>query len=99
MHPDLSTADVARRCGTTTAHVQKLARLGELPHYRIGGVYRFSSDEIERWLHARHVGLGDEDDLEAYIREILAAAPAPTLEQIERVRGLVRAVGRTGGSA
>lgn len=55
MRPTLTTADVAALCGTTDQHIRKLAIEGKIPHYRIGGIYKYAADEIEAWLEARHV--------------------------------------------
>lgn len=55
MRPTLTTTDVAALCGTTPQHIRKLANTGQIPHYRIGGIFKFAADEVEAWLEARHI--------------------------------------------
>lgn len=48
-----SANEVARVLGISTAHVRKLARLGEMPGARrLGERWVFSKIEIQRWLEA-----------------------------------------------
>ena len=42
------------RCSPST--VRRLARRGQIPHYRFGKLVRFRLSEIERWLALHHEG-------------------------------------------
>ena len=55
MRPSLSSAEAAKRIGTTDQHLRKLARERRIPHYRVGVLYRFDPDELDAWLDASHV--------------------------------------------
>lgn len=37
----ISAAELARIVGVDPSHVRRLARSGQLPHYRVGSTYRF----------------------------------------------------------
>ena len=60
MRPSLTTADAAQRIGTNDQHVRKLCREDRIPHYRVGGLYRFDPDELDAWLAASHVTVGGD---------------------------------------
>jgi len=52
---DLIDADeLSRRLALKRATVYYKAAKGELPHYRLGKLYRFSESEIANWLAANH---------------------------------------------
>ena len=42
------------RCSPST--VRRMARRGQIPHYRFGKLVRFRLSEIERWLALNHEG-------------------------------------------
>lgn len=42
------------RCSTST--VRRMARRGQIPHYRFGKLVRFRLSEIERWLALQQEG-------------------------------------------
>jgi len=51
----LTSADAAERIGTNEPHIRRMAREGLIPHYKIGGRYRFDPAELDAWLEAAHV--------------------------------------------
>ncbi|MDO8357211.1 MAG: helix-turn-helix domain-containing protein [Nitrospirota bacterium] len=60
--PDIMTAqEVATLLRVTAHHVRDLAKMGELPHMRIGTEFRFVRDElIARYPNLRAVILREE---------------------------------------
>ena len=46
----LRAKDVAEKIGVSTSWVLRKAKCGIAPHVRIGGVIRFSEQEIEVWM-------------------------------------------------
>jgi excisionase family DNA binding protein len=55
----LTPREVAARLSLSVSSVQRLAREGRLPAYRLGppgASLRFDEGEVERWLHAPEDG-------------------------------------------
>lgn len=48
--------DVCRYLGLARSTLYDYRRRGLIPHYRIGGRYRFRLDEVEDWMQARRQG-------------------------------------------
>jgi excisionase family DNA binding protein len=49
--PLLSDAEAARFLGGLHPKtVQRMARRGELPHYRVGRYFRYRATELDQWL-------------------------------------------------
>ena len=46
---------VAALLGVSRRSIEDWARAEKIPHYLIGGQYRFDAAEIEAWKQARHV--------------------------------------------
>jgi excisionase family DNA binding protein len=46
----VSTTTVAKRLGIANARVYELARLGLIPHVRIGRTVRFDTERVEAWI-------------------------------------------------
>jgi excisionase family DNA binding protein len=56
MNPsDWTTQDVAAFLGAKPRTVADWARNGKIPHYLLGGLYRYVPAEIEAWRDKRHV--------------------------------------------
>ena len=47
----LSLPDVSRFTGISQYHLRFLAKTGQLPHIRVGRLYRFRRETIEAWMH------------------------------------------------
>jgi len=48
-HKTYSTKELAESLGVTRQTVWKLARHGEIPYRRLGRLYLFDREEIDRW--------------------------------------------------
>jgi len=46
----LSLPDVSRFTGISQHHLRLLAKSGQLPHIRVGRLYRFRRETIETWM-------------------------------------------------
>ncbi len=46
----LKAKQVAEKIGVSSSWVLRKAKAGIVPHIRIGGVIRFSENEIENWM-------------------------------------------------
>ena len=52
--PLLTDAETARFLGGLHPKtVQRMARRGELPHYRVGKYYRYRASELDAWLDSQ----------------------------------------------
>jgi len=51
----MTTSEVAAYLRVGRLTVYKMVRTGELPAFRIGSDYRFSVEEIDRWILGRKV--------------------------------------------
>jgi PTS system nitrogen regulatory IIA component len=69
---DFDIASLARYLHLDPDKVTKLAERGHLPGRRVGGQWRFSSEEVHHWLEERLAG-GDEEL--AHVEAVLDAAP------------------------
>jgi len=49
----LSADAVAQRFGLPVSTIRRLARQGQIPGRRVGGLWRFRSSELEAWWAAR----------------------------------------------
>ena len=45
------------RCSPST--IYRLIRQGTIPHFRVGTNYRFSGEELNKWMAAEQVNAGD----------------------------------------
>jgi excisionase family DNA binding protein len=54
-HRLLNKDEVAELLHTTPRHVERLAELGELSHYRVGRFYRFELGDVQDYLDRIHV--------------------------------------------
>ena len=55
-HQTIGYAGVALRTGLSTRQLKRLVAARKIPHIRYSDrVVRFNRDEIEEWIHARHV--------------------------------------------
>lgn len=52
--PKLDIPAIAQKIGLSPWTVRLKIKSGELPVYKIGGVYRADESEIDEWLRARH---------------------------------------------
>ena len=46
----LSITDVAERLGVNATTVYRLTQKGRLPAFKVGNQWRFSSEQLERWV-------------------------------------------------
>jgi excisionase family DNA binding protein len=53
--PHLTTDDLAARLNVSPEMIRVLCRSGDLPHVRVGRLYRFDLDEVEAWIERRRV--------------------------------------------
>lgn len=58
----LTVADMATWLQISGWSVRRLARLGNLPHHRIGTFLRFRREEVERYLDEKRHGYGGQAD-------------------------------------
>ena len=58
----LTVKETSEKYKIKTATLYKWARTGKIPHYRIGSLVRFKSDEVGEWLdeHRQDTSSGDE---------------------------------------
>jgi len=49
----LDKKQIALKLGVSTRTVDRLIAEAELPHYKIGGQYRFDPDAVGEWLQTR----------------------------------------------
>jgi excisionase family DNA binding protein len=77
----LTAAQVAKMLKLRVETVYRHARLGRLPAIRVGGAWRFSEDELRRWL-----GNGGESGA----RRRRARSPDPADDPILKVIGIGR---------
>jgi excisionase family DNA binding protein len=54
--PLLSDAEAAQLLGLHPKTVQRMARRGEIPHYRFGKYYRYRASELNEWLVLKSQG-------------------------------------------
>ncbi len=52
----LTAKQVAEKIGVSSAWVLRKAKSGIMPHFRIGGVERFSKKDVEAWIKAHSIG-------------------------------------------
>lgn len=52
----VTVAEVAEHLGLSPRTVYDWVAAGKMPARRIGNVYRFDLDEIDRWIESRRVG-------------------------------------------
>ena len=53
-NPCLNIDQIADKLGLSSWTVRLKIKSGELPVYRVGGVWRADESEIDAWLRARH---------------------------------------------
>ena len=55
-HPGrrLDVAQAADYLGVSTHYIRRQVQLRGLPFYKVGRLLRFDSEELDRWLAARH---------------------------------------------
>jgi excisionase family DNA binding protein len=56
MEPLKDSLQVAEMLNISNGLVHKLAKSGELPHYRVGNLLRFSDDQIKTFLDSQTNG-------------------------------------------
>jgi excisionase family DNA binding protein len=84
----ISIREVCDRYGLSDKTVRRKIKAGELPAYRVGErLYKLDADQVEATLlqPANHQG-----DVAAAVDKVLAAWPALTDEQLERIGALLR---------
>ena len=54
----LSTKQAAAQLGLHTKTVEKMARAGQVPVHRIGGLWRFYASELEAWVRSNPPVIG-----------------------------------------
>ena len=60
--PLLSDSEAAQFLGGLHPKtVQRMARSGQLPHYRVGKYFRYRASELDGWLRARRESTGQKD--------------------------------------
>jgi excisionase family DNA binding protein len=52
--------ELADHLGTNERHVRELIYRRKIPYYKVGGLVRFSADDIEQWLETRRIAPTDE---------------------------------------
>jgi excisionase family DNA binding protein len=90
----ISVREVCDRYGLSDKTVRRKIKAGELPAYRVGErIYKLDAGQVEAALlqPANH-----QADVAAAVERVLAAWPALTDEQLERIGALLR-VGSGGG--
>lgn len=81
---DFDIASLARYLHLDPDKVIKLAERGHLPGRRVGGQWRFSSEEIHHWLEERMAAGGDAEL--AHVEAVLDAAPGqPSQVEIAQI--------------
>lgn len=70
---DFDIASLARYLHLAPGQVTKLAERGHLPGRRIGGQWKFSSEEVHHWIEER-LGAGGSAEL-AHVESVLDASP------------------------
>ena len=84
----ISIRDVCDRYGLSDKTVRRKIKAGELPAFRVGArLYKLDADQVEATLlqPANH-----QTDIAAAVDKVLAAWPALTDEQLERIGALLR---------
>lgn len=52
----LTLQELKKKLKTSSSWIYKKVRANIIPHYRVGGLIRFSEKEIDNWLQSHHVG-------------------------------------------
>jgi len=68
--PLLNDSEAARFLGGLHPKtVQRMARRGEVPHYRVGKYYRYRASELDAWLHSQVHSASQNQNPPAHNRE------------------------------
>ena len=87
--------ELVSKLGLPRHQVFRALRSGDIPARRVGRRYLVSKVGLERWLEAGRLPSPD-DELAAYIAEVVTAAPALSADQRDRLRVLLRGADRPG---
>lgn len=49
MHKDMTVKEASEYLGVSTDTIYRMARAGELPHYKVRSLYRFQKEFLDEW--------------------------------------------------
>jgi excisionase family DNA binding protein len=82
-----SMATLAKMMGTSLDTIQRGVMAGEIPSFKIGRTRRIPADAVEALMRpSKH----DDDDLDAYVRKLVDAAPRLTEAQRRRLSSIIQ---------
>ena len=84
----LNTSQVAERWGVSVQTVKREIACGNLPSFRVRGSVRVRLTDVEAAMMPDH---GDVDDLDAYVKRLVDAAPRLTKMQRQRLAAIIQA--------
>ena len=80
--PSFLIPEVARLTRNSREHIQRLVSSGEIPSYKVGHSRRISADTVDALMGKTPT---DDDELDAYVRKLVDAAPRLTERQRKRL--------------
>jgi excisionase family DNA binding protein len=79
--------EVAALNKTSREHIARQIALGVIPSYKVGGARRIPAEAVDALMAGTTTPA--DDDLDAYVQRIVAAAPVLTPRQLNKLAAIV----------